>query len=486
MFHIVYVFGSSTELKKISVKDVINVLALESSLAKIERLNFENKILQYDNFKKSFLPSMSFNFNPISFNHSLRLLQQPSNGSYDYVNDYSNNSNAGVTISQKIGLTGGIFTMGSSINYLYEFLYKRNSFNSTPYIIGYSQQLWGGGKTTRLDVEIENLKHEQDIKQYCTNISDIQQQALKLFMSLFLTQMEMDLAQKNRDVNDTLMNLAHLKQQNGSFTTYDYNQVEIQAANSKYVYENALNNHQLSASELFTFLGINENINILTVEAPVFDLPLSLDTAILKVYVDKNNPYWLSEKIKKMEAEKSLFASKMSNKLNGNLNFSFGANQYASVLPEAYQNLQPSQSISIELKFPVFQWGTTRNKLRIAENTYKVSLIEMEKERREFYNNIAEQVNTYNNNVKLWLIAEKTFVLSKDQYKLSLQKFLFGKISLYELYTAQQEQSSSLQKYYNAVCDAWTSYFILRKTALYDFTSGLELENIFVKVNKHK
>lgn len=131
----------------LSLNNVVNILALESTQARIKKLNFKNKLLQYDNYKKGFLPSVSFNLSPFSFNRSLKLLQHPNDGSYTYVDDYTNNSSAGVTVSQKIGLTGGSFTFGSNINYLREFGTNRNSFNTTPYTIGYSQKILGANKT---------------------------------------------------------------------------------------------------------------------------------------------------------------------------------------------------------------------------------------------------------------------------------------------------------------------------------------------------
>lgn len=183
---------SQDTLRAITLDEVVNVLSLKSSAAQIEKLNYQNEILQFENYKKSFLPSLSLNFNPINFNRSLRLLQQTSDGSYSYVEDYSNNSSAGVSIRQKVGITGGELNIGSNINYLNEFSRKRNSFSTTPFSIGYSQQFWGGGKQYRLEKEIEYAKNNIAIKQYCTKLSQIQQQALTLFMTALLGKMEQD------------------------------------------------------------------------------------------------------------------------------------------------------------------------------------------------------------------------------------------------------------------------------------------------------
>ncbi|MGI6794866.1 TolC family protein, partial [Bacteroides sp. KG68] len=56
---------SQDTLRAITLDEVVNVLSLKSSAAQIEKLNYQNEILQFENYKKSFLPSLSLNFNPI-------------------------------------------------------------------------------------------------------------------------------------------------------------------------------------------------------------------------------------------------------------------------------------------------------------------------------------------------------------------------------------------------------------------------------------
>ncbi|NCB69675.1 MAG: TolC family protein [Bacteroidia bacterium] len=300
-------------------------------------------------------------------------------------------------------------------------------------------------------------------------------------MSAFISQMELDLSEINLKSNDTLLNIAKMKLGNGSFTTYEYNEVNLQSANAKYTLENAKNSFEQAIQNLYTFLDIERTSQSPRLEIPIFNLPIELDSSRIMFYIHKNNSFKLNEKIKRLEADKTLYQAKISDKLNGDIRLNYGANQYATTLPEAYNKPDSRQSVSVGLQIPVFQWGINKNKLKIADNNYQVSLIEFEKSQKEFHNKIIELINTYNHNVKLWLTAENTYKLSVDQYKLSIQKFSLGKVSLYELFSAQKEQSSGLQKYYNAVRNAWSSYFNIRKETLYDFTNEIELEEYFLK-----
>ena len=145
---------SQTTFVKGTVSYVIDTLSLTSNNAQIEKLKYKNELLRYENYKKSYLPSISFALSPIGFNRSLRLMQDPTTGSYTYVKDYSNSSSVGLTIHQNVPFTGGQLQVGSSLSYLNEFSYHRKSYSTSPYYISYSQNLWGGRKRYLLEKKI--------------------------------------------------------------------------------------------------------------------------------------------------------------------------------------------------------------------------------------------------------------------------------------------------------------------------------------------
>ncbi|MFK2319132.1 hypothetical protein ACIXO5_03305 [Bacteroides fragilis] len=58
------------------------------------------------------------------------------------------------------------------------------------------------------------------------------------------------------------------------------------------------------------------------------------------------------------------------------------------------------------------------------------------------------------------------------------KKFSLGKVSVYELTTAQKERNDAMQRYYSAIKDSYESFFTLRNLALYDFKKNVELEKI--------
>ncbi len=465
----------------ISLSEVIDILSLNTPAAKIERLNFENKLLQFENYKKEFLPDFSLSLSPLSFNRSIVKLQQAEDGQYNYVEDYSSSSNFGITMQQKVPLTGGIISINSSLNYLNELSQKHQSFSSTPFSINYSQQLFGKGKTMRMEKNIEYQKNEENIKVFCANISNIQKIALSFYLDAFLAELENNISLSNKIATDSLFHLAKSKYQSNRITQSEYNQIELQVMNNEYIRENALKNYEDAIKNLFTYLGLPvTDLYSVNIETPEFTLPLHIDTETVRYYITKNNPVAHNWDIRKMEAQKALYVSELENKFNANINLSYGMNQFADKISEAYSDPSKLQSVAVGLSTPVSLWGVNRNNARIAKNIYQSSMIGIEQEMNEFENAIGEKVNAYNHNVNLWFIAERSYKLAQDQYGLIVQELAMGKSSVYELTASQQEQSSAMQKYYNAIKSVWESYFTLRELTLFDFVKNIELTETFL------
>ena len=59
----------------LSLSKVIDELSMNAPAAQIERLNFENDLLKFENYKKGFLPAVSLSMSPVSFNRSIVSLQ---------------------------------------------------------------------------------------------------------------------------------------------------------------------------------------------------------------------------------------------------------------------------------------------------------------------------------------------------------------------------------------------------------------------------
>lgn len=484
-FYIISIVFVTTNLKaqqvEVDLGKVVNEWTLGSPQAKTLTLSYRNELLEFENYRKSFLPSFSLALNPLGFNRSLKSIQHPDDGSYSYVEDYLNSSNIGITINQKVGFTGGSLNVTTYLNTLTEFPEKRNSFSATPFSISYTQQLFGGNHTYKREKNIRQLKHYNSIKQYCSSLAEIQTQSVSLFMDVFLSWLNRQLSERNVGITDTLLTASKLLLERGRITEYDYKQVEFQHFSNQYNQVNSEKSYSKALRQLFLYLGVdNPEVEEVKVVPPIVDVPQQIDYRQIARYAEMNNPFKITQEIKKKEAELQLYTLKLSNRFNANINISYGLNQYAENLIDAYRNPNSRQSFSVGFQIPLFQWGIGRNNVKIAEHTYESTIIALKDAELQFENRLEDIANDYNHAVNLCHLARQAFLLSQEQYEMLSRKFLSGKVSVYELSNVQQEQFSAMQKYYTSMKTVWESYYSIRHLTLFDLKENKELAEILM------
>jgi len=461
-----------------SLNDVLNIYALNSPKAKMIRIKYKNDILEYENYKKSFLPSISLGLTPLGFNRNFNLMQNPVTGEYSYVHDYSNSSSTNITVSQKIGITGGYLSLSSSLGYLREFSIKRNSFSSSPIYISYNQPLLGGYRLYKQNKALTRLRHEYSIKEFCNSMSSEQNRLLSMYLDAYSTKLQSEMNRQNILTGDTLLRFAKLKLDNGVITKYEYNRIELQQLQAEEEAERQEHSYREKVINLCTELGIES----LDIESPQEnDLPPLLDEKNVLSLVHRNSPRYMNSEIQRKQAEYNRMQTMNSLKFNGDVSLSYGMNQYGESLKAVYSHPEQRQSISITLKFPVFQWGINNNKRKMAENEYRSAIINIEQSEREFDNSIKNQVEEYHSAYKSFLLAKKAFALYREQYSMTVKKFSMGKNSLYDVTADYKSLQSSIMSYSSSMQKLYTAYYTLRHLTLYDFAMNLDLENLYTK-----
>lgn len=286
---------SSPSARMLTLYEAVEVLSLHTSSARALRLDYENKCLEFENYKRSFLPAVSFAFSPFSFNRSIQRLQQPSDGVYTYIEDYSNSSSAGLTVMQKLGPIGGSLRMGSKLKYLREFSQNKNTFNTNPFFVSYNQPLLGGRKNYLFNQTIQHLNNQIAQKNYGRSVATLQQQVLSLFLNLFLSKLSLEQSRQNALSSDTLLQIAKVKLHGGLITEYDYNQLELQSANNDYLLTVSKQNYEKSMRDLCTKLELDDSINVpMVIDA---SLPFLVEEDV-RFYVRQNSSVYLEQELR--------------------------------------------------------------------------------------------------------------------------------------------------------------------------------------------
>lgn len=459
----------------VSLQEAIEVHVYNTRYVLEKRLAYEKSLLEYDNFKKSLLPSVSLNLTPISFNRSMRLLQNYTNGEYSNVEEYSNTSSGDLSISQKIAVTGGMFSIRSSLIYLREFTSDNNSFSTSPLYFSYSQSLFGGRRNYLFERSISRLKHDMALKNYCASVSTEQQKILNLYLDAYSCKVDIDFYTQSVNIGDSLLMHARIRKEAGKMTVYEFNQVELQQLNNKmdleksrYAYESAI--RQLE-NELFI-----QSIELESLSAANF--PIRIEEAIVLDLISKNNPTYMNQELSRLNAEYTLYQKKLNSSFNANIFLSYGLNQYAETLRKAYRHPNQRQSVSITLSIPIFQWGINRNKVKMAENDYLSALLELETSLENFKEEIHHNIFNYNMSKELADVAYRKYELSGQLFSFAATKYRVGKIAAIELTNANKEFLEAKQSYLSILKSLFVNYYKIRHVALYDFIEGKDMAEI--------
>ena len=458
--------------KELTLHDALNVYVYNTKYVKGKRLALANTLMECDNFRKSMLPSLSLNLTPISFDRSMRLLQSYSTGEYTNVEEYSNTTSGGVSIMQKIAATGGVLTLGSSLNFLREFTTNNNSFSSTPMFLSYSQALLGGRKSLRLERTMSCLKKEMAMKDFCTSVSTEQQKILALYLNAYSYKLDIDFYTQTVNLGDSLLMHAKLRMDFGKITEYEYNMVELQQLDNKMALERSRHDYSSSIRQLENELSLQD---IELAQLSVEKFPRHLDEWDVLDMVNRNNPEYQKLELERVNAEYALHQVRVNNRFNANIALSYGLNQYANTLARAYRHPNQRQAVSVTFSVPVFQWGINRNKLKIAQNEYETTLLEQEYAIENFKDEIHNDVFGYNMSRELMDAASRKYDLSARQYAFAAMRFNTGKIAAIELTDANREYLRAKQNYISVLKDLFTKYYNIRHLALHDFMEGRDM-----------
>ncbi len=457
---------------ELTLHDALNVHVYNTKYVRGKRLTLANIQMEYDNFRKSLFPSLSLSLTPISFDRSMRLLQNYNTGEYSNVEEYANTTSGGVSIMQRITATGGILTLGSSLNFLREFTTNNNSFSSTPMYLSYSQSLFGGGKSLRLERTISQLKNDMAMKDFCTSVSTEQQKILALYLNAYSYKLDIDFYTKTVNMGDSLLMHAKLRMDFGKITEYEYNMVELQQLDNKMALESSRYNYSSSMRQLENELSL-QGLELARLSVEKF--PRYIDEGDVLEMVNRNNPEYQKLELERVNAEYALHQAEVNNRFNANISLNYGLNQYANTLADAYRHPDQRQAMSVTFSVPVFQWGINRNKLKIAQNEYETTLLEQEYAIDYFKEEVHDVVFGYNMSRELMDAASRKYELSARQYSFAVMRFNTGKIAAIELTDANREYLQAKQNYISIMKDLFTKYYKIRHIALHDFMEGRDM-----------
>lgn len=466
----IIVFSNNSYAQSINVlhlDDVLESYCLESTEAKLLKLNHNNATLELENFKLSSLPTMSFNLNPLSFSQSIVSLQDPTSGNFHYTNSFNNNSSAGLVIKQPLNFLGGSLQLSSSLNMLNEFSTNRSTFSSVPLRLSYSQSIIGGAKMYKFDKQINRLKGENLSAATKSKYYSIQKRCVELYMKVLVCDLFLANSKINMGIADTVYYISNTKKSIGEITEQDYLQSEIQYEQSKVEVINTKIQYDKALRELLIYLNLDGGNYAVVMPRNVFLKNIDVNDAL--AVAEMHGPQFKEYEIQKAQAERELYGAKLQKGFNAEINLSFGLNQYGEQFYLAYQKPSTQQSFMMGMRIPIVDWGVQKNSYTMAKNRHEISMsnTEMqEKNTEEYLRTIVEQ---YNYNVQVVDVVKRQSELALKQYRLTVRLLGSGHNTFFELATASKQYIDAERVYLEQLSLMWINYYTIRSLTLTNY-----------------
>lgn len=460
--------------QEMTLDDAISTARSNSVQALEARQAFVSTYWAWRSYRASRLPSLHLYGNMGNFNRSLTLLQNPEDGSMNYVSTNNMQNSIGLQAQQNIPLTGGTLYIYTDLNRIDQFGPDRAvTWYSQPVTISYQQPLFGFNQF-KWDKLIEPKEYEKGRRAYIESMEQITLNAVNAWFNVLVAKEDESIAQTNYRNTERMFQVASERVELGTITRDEYLQLELRMLNDSI----AINEKAILVREeqmvLNSLLGFNESALI----TPILDERLP---AILIDYEDvlnkalANSKFNLENEISLLYAHSDVEKAKAERGITMGFNARFGLSKSGVTLPDAYRNPLDQEVFGLSFSVPIFDWGKGRGRIEKAKAAEEVVKAQVQQSENDFRRKIFTAVGQFNNQRQQCDVSRRAAAIAGERYVLVMDKFRMGSATVLELNTARTEYETARKQYITDLSNFWVYYYTLRKYTLYDYITGEDI-----------
>lgn len=475
-FLLYFLFGiiSSVHAQQLTLSNAIKIAQENSFDAQLAKFSFMASYWTYRSFKAQLLPSMNLSGGLANFDHSLVSVRNYEDGQVHYVNNNSMNNNLTLSVDQQIVATGGSVSLQSYLYRLDQFSYDQTTYNSQPLRISYTQPL-KSFNALKWEKKTAPIEYQIAQKTYASALQDVTIRVTSLFFNVLSAQSDYKQSVATMKDREALFDIAKKRLDLGTTTKSEVLQMELSLLNARMaVNKNKLNLEDVMYS-LFSYLRVTDYENaVLVPPYTVPELLLNVDDVLQKAIA--NSSHTLEQKHQMLEAERNLAQAKSNRGLQMTLSGSVGFTQSANTFSTAYQHLQDNEIVGLTLSLPIFDWGVSRGRVKMAQARLDVVRTQQEQAHLDYMQSLKKKVLQFNLQPIQCRDALRAQDIAEERYEIMRKRFETGAISVTDLNTAQQEMESAKYQYLNQLSTFWNDYYSLQKSTLYDWIMKKDIE----------
>lgn len=459
----------------LNLSETIHTARNQSVEALEARQAFISTYWAYRSYQASRLPSFYMYGNLMNFDRSLTLLQNPEDGTLNYVSSNNLQNGVGLQINQNITFTGGTLSVASDLSRIDQFgMNKSLTWYSRPVTVSYYQPLFTYNQF-KWDKKIEPKEYEEGKRQYLERMESITVNAVYAYHNLLLAKVNNDISVSNFENSGNMLRIAKERLQLGTVTRAEYLQLELRMLNDSIAINESAVQVREAQMTLNSLLGYDESFEILPEIAG--ELPnIQMDYDLVMEKALSNSSFSLTNELSLLNAESNVAYAKASRGFSFALNARFGMSQTGPEFPQAYKNLLDQEVVGISFSIPLFDWGLGKGKVQKAKAAQEVVKAQVQQSENDYRRQMFTAVSQFNNQRQQCLVSHKAMLIAAERYDLTMHRFREGNASVTDLNMAQTENDSAQRQYISDLCNFWIYYYTLRKYTLFDFINNCDLE----------
>ena len=469
--------ASVANAQKLTLDQAIRIAQENSYYAQVAQYQYLASYWTYRSYKAALKPAVNLRGTLGNFQHVLQ-----ETATYDEkterietksgnMNTMSNNMT--LSIDQKIVATGGSVSLRSCLRRLDELDKKLTTWTSDPLLISYDQpirkynELKWQKKTAPLAYQIAQRK-------YLASMQDIAMSVTSLFFNVLRAQSNLKQSMATQAERDSMLVYAQRRLALGTTTKSQVLQLELSAINARV----SVKEYQLDLDDkiyqFFSYLHVKDYEGAELV--PPYYVPeviLSAEEVLAKAL--ENTSHSLEKRSEMLSAEQDLALAKSNRGVQMSFSSQLGLNKKASTLHGAYINPQNDEVVSLSLSMPIFDWGVSRGKVKMAQARLDMVRTQQEQDELDYRQELSKKVFQFNMQPSQCRDALRAEEIANENYAIVRRRFEAGTVTVTDLNNAQQDLESARAKYISQLQTFWYDYYSLQKSTLYDWISGTDL-----------
>lgn len=462
------------ETQRLSLDDCLSLIRTGSPNAEIAQYNFEEAEKNYQAFKYGLLPQLTLFADLPGLTRSINGITQD-DGSTLFQPQSQLFSSVNVGFRQALPFSGGSITLFSGLSN-FQLLDKEdvNLWRTSPISISYSQPLF---QPNRIKWGQKNVEARYQLARV-SRLQDIEEAAVELTQTYFdaLTALsQLQQAETNVRNNDTIFTISEGRYSVGKIAENELLQSELSLMNARAAKQRTELQYRQSLQQLRRLLGMPENqdLSLITPDA----LPsLIVDPEFAVQQAMKYSRLVQSGKLNALNAEQDVLQTKANNRFNADITASFGLNQTGATLSESYKEPVNQSSFSVGLNLPIFQWGSGKAEVAASVARQKSIIRTQEQAELNFGDDIHYRVLSLEQLRAQLDISARSDTIAQRRYTITKNRYLIGKVSIQDLFIAQDERDRATQQHINNLRNFWVALARLRADTLFDFATGQPVE----------